>query len=119
MVKVNYYTDGILNTKTIAISGILPTVIQTVTDTYVFWVPENYNGFLYWVQLYSDFNVVYPVVVDMPLGQISSLQIENALNNTMIFSFTIDNSSKKVYVGFTSASHQMGIYDLSASVNFI
>lgn len=119
LVKVNYYTGGTLNTATVAISGSLPTVIQTPEDTYLFWVPANYSGNINWAQLCSSFSVNHPYPINIP-GTISSMQIQNAAKNTLVFSFTIDNGSgRKVYVAFTDPARKMVTYDLQAMLNFV
>src|ERR1700680_5112457 len=109
LVKINYYTNGNLNTTTVAVSGSLPTVIQSNTgDTYLFWVPQNSNGYLYYTQSSSNFNIIHPFVINtIPPGPISSLQIQNGLNNIFIFSFTIDYFGKKVYVAYTDGTNQV------------
>jgi hypothetical protein len=121
-VNLQHYPGGVQTNLTIASSGTLGTVAIDSSDTYVFFVPPNFNQNLQYTQAYNNFTVISNYSAVLP-GNITAMQIQ--LTHTsddkerFLFSFECDIiNNKKVYVAFTNPNIPFVTYDLNAFITF-
>lgn len=118
-VKMVYYPDGIQTTVVLASGGSFPTVVIDENDSYVVWVPNNFNNFLMYAQLCTNWLLASPYSLTLP-GSIKMMSIQVVSDNRWLFTFECETTPEnKIYIAFTNPTYKFATGNFEMFVTFL